>query len=328
MVQTPSEDSRALYPMLLNATLHVKVWGGRKLDSAMNKYLPTADPYGESWELHDTSTVTNGALVGKTLGDVLAQYGTALVGEGNDPAEGFPLLAKILDATDWLSIQVHPDDAQAAQLEGQSRGKTEAWIILAADVGAKLVIGVEPGTSRESMVNAIKDNNLEDHIVIADVVAGDVLYIPAGTVHAIGPGILLYEIQQSSNTTYRLYDWGRMGLDGNPRDLHIEKGVQVANIETVPKITHTANDTSDTVTMVSGEFFTTVLHRLNDSTPLKLDSAGQFHTLTCIRGLAEVTHNAVNTMFGKGQTVLIPASLGNYSLTGDADVLRSWQGDS
>ena len=116
-----------LYPFLLNPALHVKVWGGRKLETIMGKQLPSAEPYGESWEMHDSATVANGSHAGRTLGDLLKEYGTALVGPKNNPADGFPLLAKILDPSDWLSVQVHPDDEQARQLEGDPRGKTEAW---------------------------------------------------------------------------------------------------------------------------------------------------------------------------------------------------------
>lgn len=323
-------EAQPLYPLLLDSTLHVKVWGGRRLDEIMGKDLPTDEPYGESWELHDTSTVANGPLAGKTVADLLATYGTALAGEGNDPAEGLPLLAKLLDASDWLSIQVHPNDAQAEALEGQPRGKTEAWIILATAPDAKLVIGVEPGTSRETMAQSIRDNNLEDYIVVADVKPGDVLFIPAGTVHAIGPGIVLYEIQQSSNTTYRLYDWGRMGLDGNPRELHIDKGVQVSNVDSLPQVTHPGTPDDPVVTLVESEYFTTKQYRLaddvSDRPAPQFDTAGRFHALTCVDGEAAVHYvGGEPVAFQKGQTVLVPASLGAYTLHGAGTVLHSQQ---
>lgn len=226
------------YPLLLEPTLHVKVWGGHKLGSEFRKTLTENAPYGESWELHDTSTVSNGVHAGKTIADLINAYGNDFIGTGFDPAEGLPLLIKLLDATQWLSVQVHPDDEQAKELEGDPRGKTEAWIILATEPDAKLVIGMNLGTSQEEMADAIHDNTLEDILEYATVQPGDVLYMPANTIHAIGPGIVLYEVQQSSNVTYRLYDWGRMGLDGNPRELHIEKGVQVSNLETLPDVAH------------------------------------------------------------------------------------------
>jgi mannose-6-phosphate isomerase len=317
-----------LYPLLLEPSLHVKVWGGRKLQTVMGKALPTDEPYGEAWELHDTATVANGPLAGQTLGAVLAQYGVELIGAGNDPAQGLPLLVKIIDAADWLSIQVHPDDAQAAELEGQPRGKTEAWFILAADPGAKLVIGVQPGTNREAMAQAIRDQRLEDLLVTADVGPGDALYIPAGTVHALGPGIMLYEIQQSSNTTYRLYDWGRLGLDGQPRPLHIEKGVAVSNVESLPPITHPGADGSPEVMVAQGEFFTTKLHHLAEADHVTIESGGRFHALTCIAGAVEIAAGGLVTPLHAGRTALIPAGVEVFTLHGSGQVLRSWQGDA
>ncbi|MFW5772586.1 MAG: type I phosphomannose isomerase catalytic subunit [Phototrophicaceae bacterium] len=317
-----------LYPLLLHPSLHVKVWGGRQLADVMGKNLPTAEPYGESWELHDSATVAEGMLAGRRLGNVLAQYGTALIGPGSDPAEGFPLLVKLLDAADWLSVQVHPDDAQAAELEGQPRGKTEAWYILAAEPDARLVIGVKPGTDRDEMAAAIRENRLEALLVYADIRAGDALYMPAGTVHAIGPGTLIYEVQQSSDTTYRLYDWGRPGLDGQPRPLHIDKGVRVSNTESLPRLSHTQRSGESEQRIIEGEFFTTVLHLLAPTAPADLDTGGDtFHALTCIEGRARVSTERVSVAMQKGQTVLVPAAVGAYSLAGQGQVLRSWQGE-
>lgn len=315
-----------LYPLLLEPSLHTKVWGGRKLETVLHKTLPTADPYGESWELHDSATVANGELAGRTLGDVLAAYGTKLIGAHNDPAQGFPLLGKFLDASDWLSIQVHPNDAQAAELEGQPRGKTEAWIFLEAEPGAKLVIGVQPGTTRETMAQAIRKGVLENHIAYATVARGDVLFLEANTVHALGPGLLIYEIQQSSNTTYRLYDWNRMGLDGKPRALHIDKGVQVSNMDFLPEITHPWDESAAQATLVKSPYFQTDLHRLTDTTPeVTVPTAGRFQALTCVGGAVTVTCADTRIELTTGRTGLIPASLPTFTLRGAGDVLRSWQ---
>lgn len=320
-------DLPPLYPLLLEPSLHVKVWGGRQLAVVMGKNLPSEEPYGESWELHDSATVSNGALAGHSLGDVLARYGAALIGPGSDPAEGFPLLVKLLDAADWLSVQVHPDDAQAAELEGQPRGKTEAWYILAAEPGARLVIGVTPGTDRDEMAAAIRENRLEALLIYADIRAGDALYMPAGTIHAIGPGTLIYEVQQSSDTTYRLYDWGRPGLDGQPRPLHIDKGVRVSNTESLPHLSHSGDSDAAEERIIEGEYFTTALHRLAADTTTKLNTDGTaFHALTCIDGTAQVSTVQGSVAVNKGQTVLVPAVVGSYSLAGHGRVLRSWQG--
>ena len=317
-----------LYPLLLEPSLHTKVWGGRKLETVMGKSLPSANPYGESWELHDTATVANGPLAGQTLATLLAEYGTALVGHANDPAAGFPLLAKFLDANDWLSIQVHPNNEQAAELEGEPRGKTEAWIVLHAEEGAQLVVGVQPGTSREDMAAAIRAGTLEEIVVYADVRAGDVLLLDANTVHALGPGIIIYEIQQSSDTTYRLYDWNRVGLDGKPRNLHIEKGVAVSNVDFVPQIKRFGHRANPVVTLVENEYFKTNLHHLNAGDGVattSIQTHGKFHALTCTRGEATVAADGTMLTLTLGQTALIPASVAGYKLTGTGDVLRSWQ---
>lgn len=316
-----------LYPLLMQPSLHIKVWGGRQLQTVMHKPLPTDEPYGESWEMHDTAAVANGTLAGKTIAEVLALYGKDLCGKGNDPALGMPLLAKILDANDWLSVQVHPNDSQAQQLDGEARGKTEAWYVIAAQPGAKLVIGVNPGTMPAEIAHAIQNNSLERILVYAEVRPGDVLYIPAGTIHALGTGILIYEIQQSSDLTYRLYDWGRMGLDGKPRELHVEKSITVANTETLPPIRHTDGDTSAEVKIVDGEYFRTVLHQLNaqNGESATLDSKGAFHILTAIKGFVTVEQDDTIVDLAEGQTILIPAALGRYQIRGTGNILRSWQ---
>jgi mannose-6-phosphate isomerase len=255
-------------------------------------------------------------------------YGTQLCGAPNDPALGMPLLAKFLDATDWLSVQVHPNDAQAQRLDGEPRGKTEAWYVVAASPGAKLVIGVHPGTPQDEIETAIRSNRLEDLLVYGEVEAGDVLYIAAGTIHALGPGILVYEIQQSSDLTYRLYDWGRMGLDGKPRQLHIEKGIAVSNTDSLPAIRHTESDHSAEVEIVSSPYFVTALQQLNaeNGTAAQLNTDNRaFHILTCIEGAAQVAHDETSLELADGQTALIPAALGQYTIQGVGKVLRSWQ---
>ena len=325
-MKAAAADNSKLYLLLLEPTLHVKVWGGRRLESQMGKILPDEQPFGESWELHDTSRVANGALAGRIIGEILADHGHELVGPRSDPAAGFPLLAKLIDAAQWLSIQVHPNDEQARRLEGDPRGKTEAWVVLATEPGAQLVIGVEPGTGREEMAAAIRENRLETLLVYADVEPGDVLFIPAGTIHALGAGVLVYEIQQSSDTTYRLYDWGRMGLDGKPRQLHIDNGVAVSNLESLPEIKQTGNIKEQVVEMVSGEYFRTVLYQLNEAVGTGVTGntgLQRFHALTCIEGEAAVSAEDITVTMKTGQTVLVPACIGHYTVVGMARILCS-----
>lgn len=315
--------TKFLYPLLLQPVLHPRVWGGRRLEAVFGKRLPSDAPYGESWELHDTVTVANGALAGKTIGELVTHMGPDLIGYISDPTEGFPLLVKFLDASDWLSVQVHPNDEQARELEGDPRGKTEAWIILAAEAGAQLVCGVRAGTTRAEMAAAIRENRLQSLLIYADVAADDVLFIRANTVHAIGPGLLIYEIQQASDITYRLYDWGRLGLDGQPRPLHIEKGVAVSNLESVPPIAHIADNGAMSIA-VTCEYFTTVAHRL-DGYSVTLDTGARFQALTCVAGEVSVRVKDDALSFKAGQTVLIPAAVHTYTLEGRGKILRSFQ---
>ena len=312
--------AKALYPLKLRPALHVKVWGGRRLATALGKALPTASPYGESWELHDTAVVANGKLRGRRLGDLARDYGADLIGAGNDPAQGIPLLAKFIDASDWLSIQVHPDDEQARALEGEPRGKTEAWVVLRADAGARLVIGLQPGTTRADMSDAIRRNRLEALLVYAEVKTGDVLYIPANRVHALGPGLLIYEIQQSSDITYRLYDWGRPGLDGQPRELHISKGASVANLESLPPVEQPEGEL-----IVAGEYFRTWRHELSGE-PINVETANRFQALTCIAGRVQVDcAGQAPIVLSKGETGLTPACIPAFVLRGAGAVLRACQ---
>lgn len=312
--------ANSLYPLRLSPALHTKIWGGRRLNTLMGKPLPSSEPYGESWELHDTATVANGPLRGTSLGDLARDYGAELLGSGNNPEDGFPLLAKLIDATEWLSIQVHPNDEQAQKLEGDPRGKSEAWVVLHAEKGAQLVIGLRPATTREGMAEAIRRNRLEELLVYVDVKVGDVLYIPANTIHALGPGLLIYEIQQASDVTYRLYDWGRLGLDGQPRALHIDKGVQVANLKSLPRALRPTNDL-----LVDCEFFLAWRHELTER-GLAIETEGRFQSLTCIAGICVVEtsgHEAIELALG--ETGLIPACLDTFHIRGAGTILRSSQ---
>ena len=308
----------ALYPFKLKPTLHVKVWGGRRLADLMQKALPTAEPFGESWEIHDAGTVVNGPFQGSSLGDLARKYGADLLGLGHDPGAGFPLLAKLIDATDWLSIQVHPNDEQAQELEGEPRGKTEAWIVLHADAGARLVIGLRPGATKAQMAEAIRYNRLEDFLVYAELATGDVLHIPANTIHALGPGLLIYEIQQASDTTYRLYDWGRLGLDGQPRELHIDKALQVANLAALPQVEQPKQDL-----LVDGEFFRAWRHELNGAR-LDIHTGGRFQALTCIAGAVDVTADGADAItLNQGESGLIPACIPDCAISGHGTILRA-----
>jgi mannose-6-phosphate isomerase len=229
-------SSLKLYPMTFTPVFKDYLWGGRNLEK-LGRKLP-AGIIAESWEIagHEdgTSVVNNGFWAGKGLTEVHAELGLDLIGRNNAWAQErgkFPLLVKLLDANKPLSVQVHPDDAYALANEGNELGKTEMWVVLRAEPGAELILGVKAGTTPQAFRQGIEEGILGPYLHHLPVKAGDHICVPAGTLHAIMEGLLIAEIQQNSNTTYRVYDWNRMGVDGKPRPLHIDKALDVIDFE-------------------------------------------------------------------------------------------------
>jgi len=218
-----------LPPLILQPLYRRYLWGGRRFATALHQPLPPGDDYAEAWELADhgadQSLVACGPLAGRSLGDLVRRHGRELLGR-HAPLPSFPLLFKFLDACRDLSVQVHPDDARAARLPVPDRGKTEAWYVIAADEGARVWAGLVAGIDREGLAAAIAADRCSEVLHWFTPRPGDCVFIPAGTVHAIGAGLLVAEIQQSSDVTYRLHDWGRLGPDGRPRQLHLEAGLE------------------------------------------------------------------------------------------------------
>jgi len=215
----------SLYPLTFYPVYQHYVWGGRKLADVFDRDIP-GEPTAESWELSDRadgmSVIAHGSLEGTTLRSLIECRGEELL--GTPIPEAFPLLVKILDAKTALSVQVHPNDVTAATFGGEA--KTEMWYVLDADPGARVYCGLKPTITDDTLKTAIEQNQLEKHLETIDVSRGDVIFVPGGCVHAIAAGCLLLEVQQNSNTTYRLYDWGRAGRDGKPRDLHVAQAIQ------------------------------------------------------------------------------------------------------
>ncbi|HEV2581789.1 MAG TPA: type I phosphomannose isomerase catalytic subunit, partial [Ktedonobacteraceae bacterium] len=219
-----------MHPIKLASSLHETIWGGRRFERDGWKQLPPGGaPIGEAWETEINTVAQNQPYRGKTLGALVEEFGAALLGQQAITAFGrrFPLLAKFIDANAKLSVQVHPDDAYAAQHEGGKLGKTECWYILAAAPGASIVHGFKENTSREAVRRAIESVALESLLEEVPVAPGDVIFVPAGTVHAIGSGVMLYELQEYSDITYRMYDYGRLTAAGTPRELHIAQSLAV-----------------------------------------------------------------------------------------------------
>lgn len=226
-----------LYPMLQEPVLKPTIWGGQKLRDLYGKPVVGDQKIGESWEVadhpHGTSRVAAGPLKGRSLRQVIELHADALFGKPVMSAwrERFPLLVKIIDAADNLSIQVHPDDAYIAEHGIDDYGKTECWVILQADPGSRLITGVQPGVGREEFRKAAAAGQLEGMLIEQQVRPGDFLFIPAGRLHAIGAGIVLAEFQQPSDTTYRVYDWGRVDMSGKSRELHLDQAVECINFD-------------------------------------------------------------------------------------------------
>lgn len=227
------------YPLRFEPVLKSYIWGGRNL-ARLGRDLPPDVKVAESWEIaghaDGDTVVANGPYAGRTLTELHAELGLDLIGSRNAWAQArgkFPLLVKLVDAEQPLSVQVHPDDAYALAHEGNELGKTEMWVVLHAEPDAELILGVTPGTTRATFRAGIVDGRLEPFLHRVAVKTGDHVCVPAGTLHAIMRGLILAEIQQNSNTTYRVYDWGRVGADGRPRPLHVEKALDVIDFSRV-----------------------------------------------------------------------------------------------
>ena len=216
-----------LYPLTFQPIFKERVWGGRNLERLYGKQLPPEAVIGESWEVSDrpgdVSVITNGPLAGKDLHWLVEHHRADLLGDSKLEAGRFPLLVKLLDARDALSLQVHPPAQKAAELHGDP--KTEMWFIAAADPGAQLHVGLQRGVTRAGFERKIKDGSVAECFHHVPVQAGDAMFLPSGRVHAIGAGLVIFEIQQNSDTTYRVFDWNRVGLDGKSRELHIAQSL-------------------------------------------------------------------------------------------------------
>ena len=302
------------YPLLLEPHLSPKVWGGWRLARHLRKPLADGEPVGESWEAFDGSTVANGPLAGVQLGALLQRSALDVLGASLDGGAPFPLLFKFIDAQHDLSVQVHPDDEQARALEHYPYGKTEAWYILHADAGAQIVHGFRGAVDAQSVRRALPAGTLESLLAFVPVQRGDVVFVPAGTVHAIGRGIVLAEIQQQSDITYRLYDWNRKDSAGRPRELHIDKALQVVDFS--PLMRHTIqplpvrSESYDRNFLVACRFF--AWERIDVRAPTPDLPLHGFELLSVIEGEVQL---APGVSAGLGQTALLPARMGSYRLT-------------
>jgi len=306
-----------LYPFRFEPLFRRYLWGGRRLQTVLGKPIGEGDDYAESWEVvdhgEDQSVVAHGELKGTTLHELVTQHGPALFGR-HHPQEQFPLLFKFLDAQKTLSVQVHPNDEQAAQLDPPDNGKTEAWVIMDAEPGSKLYVGLKRGFDRQALEREINRGTCELCLHAFEPLPGDCIFLPAGMVHAIGAGLLVAEIQQASDVTYRLYDWNRVGPDGKPRQLHIEQGLEAINYDFGPGAPQTpqSTDREGVERLVEGEKF--ILQRGTFKASTTIGGDERFHIVAMLDGTIEIDGDASGKLLSKGETALLPASCGPVSI--------------
>ena len=323
-----------LYPLKFRPWLRTMVWGGDKI--APFKGVCTEESnIGESWEISGVeghiSEVAEGPLLGKDIKGLIEEYKGALVGEKVYREKGteFPLLIKFIDARSDLSIQVHPDDEMAARVHGKgSNGKTEMWYVVSADPGAFLLSGLNRQISPSEYVKMVEDNTITDVLARHTLSPGDVFFLPAGRIHAIGSGTFITEIQQTSDYTYRIYDYGRLGLDGKPRQLHTELAKEAIDYKVYPSYRTSYSPAKNTeIPLVSCPYFVTSLYDIDRPLCIDMSSLDSFLILICVEGSGEVSATIPGSQspvpIHRGETVLIPACASSVSLSGTLKVLTS-----
>ena len=320
---------KKLYPLFLSGVTKSPIWGGTRLPREWNKCAPDGSIVGESWELTvrkcEMSTVQNGPLSGITVGELLQSNAETLMGKSAQTGDEFPLLIKFIDAADRLSVQVHPDDTYAARVEND-RGKTEMWYIVDADEDAEIICGLADGIDNVAFCELLQKGELMSALKVQKVRAGETYFIPAGLPHAIGKGILIAEIQQNCDLTYRVYDYDRRGADGTLRQLHIDKACDVIRpfsdneIDTI-RYSRGLPASRDAV-LADCEYFRVEKLDLHENTHT-LHKNDYLRHLLITRGDGIIECDGLVYPFQRGDSILLPASLEKITLQGNATVLIS-----
>jgi len=313
------------YPLQFEPILKERIWGGEKLKTILNKPI-TSKITGESWELStvegDVSVVSNGELKGKSLMDLIDEKPNEILGTEVYKRFGkqFPLLFKYLDAREDLSIQVHPNDKLAKERHN-SFGKTEMWYVTQADPNSRIIVGFKENSSKEEYLKHLNDKTLVSILDTVTAKPGDVFFLETGTVHAIGAGLVVAEIQQTSDITYRLYDFDRKDAQGNTRELHVDLALDAINYNKVDtqKKYETKTNTSNVV--VDCPYFTTNFLPLENKLEVS-KSGASFTVYMCIEGSFEIEYDGFKQSYKKGDTILVPAEINAFILTGNASILE------
>jgi mannose-6-phosphate isomerase len=310
-----------LYPLTFRPIFKERVWGGRNLERLYHKPLPSKVPIGESWEISDrpgdVSVITNGPLAGKDLHWLMEHHGQELLGNPQPSGARFPLLIKILDAEERLSLQVHPPAHKAAELGGEA--KTEMWYIADAKPGAELYVGLKRGVTRQQFEEKINTGEVADCFHRVSVKPGDVMFLPSGRVHAIGAGLVIFEIQQNSDTTYRVFDWNRVGLDGKPRDLHVSQSLASIDFEDFePTVTPTKTEHVVVRALVNCALFNAIAFDVQGHGSMALNFDRPL-VLGVVSGRMLVTDREENARLEAGDFCLVPPNLKSAEVRFEAD---------
>ena len=308
-------------PLILRPLYRRYIWGGRRFATALGRDLPPGDDYAESWELvdrgPDQSVIAAGPLAGTSLGTLVRDRGPDLLGR-HSPRAAFPLLFKFLDACRDLSVQVHPDDARAARLTPPDFGKTEAWYVVDAVPGSRIYAGLAPGVDADSFATALRDGRCADVLHAFEARPGDCIFIPAGTVHAIGAGLLVAEIQQSSDVTYRLHDWGRTGTDGKPRPLHVDAGLEATTrLGPVSPVTSALTSDPSVRRLVTCDYF--LFDEVAPPARWQVGGDDGCHFLAVLSGRVRFAAHSDLPPLSRGGCALLPAAAGREEILAEAD---------
>lgn len=314
-----------IYPLQFEPILKERIWGGEKLKTVLNKPI-ASQITGESWELSavegDVSVIANGEWKGKLLTDVINEFPDALLGTEIHKRFGkqFPLLFKYLDAKEDLSIQVHPND-ELAKKRHNSFGKTEMWYVIQADEDARIIVGFKEKSSPEAYLESLKNKNILSILNTVNTKKGDVFFLETGTVHAIGAGLVIAEIQQTSDITYRIYDFDRKDANGNTRELHVDLALDAINYEKTDMYKAYSKEKNHSNQVVDCPYFTTNFIPL-DGNELVAKNGNSFTVYMCVDGHFSIDANGEKFDYKKGDTVLMPAALKSFTLSGKASVLE------
>ncbi len=308
-----------LYPFIFTPHFKERVWGGRNIERLYGKPLPPRQVIGESWEITDrpegVSVIANGPLAGKTLRWLMEQHAAELLGAERTGVKTFPLLVKILDAQDKLSLQVHPPAAKAKELKGEP--KTEMWFIADATPSADLFVGLKRGVTRADFERKVRDGSVGECFHHIPVKAGDTMFLPSGRVHAIGAGNVIFEIQQNSDTTYRVFDWNRLGLDGQPRELHVEQSLASIDFEdfepSLVSSKYSQNETFAVRYLVDDALFRANAWQIKRGQRFYVSNKLP-QIFGVVSGRLTISANGVGVALKPGDFCLVPASVGRISL--------------